>query len=473
MRYATIALDQLTPWSQLNDVKLYGTKISANIVTEEGVSKGGGLVSTSTHESEDVLLSIPSDLILSKESLLQCAKTDVHLRQLVEVLEDFIEMTISSPDFTDYAIGVRSPFTDYFCALPKEISLPTFLSADERDLLVGTSLFDALEQKLASLDREFELLKDRTISIDWCSRLWWHEESGRLSFDDWKLADALYRSRALDLPQGVGDAMVPVLDMANHSADDRYNARFEIGDGGRVLLMVRGGRQIAEHEEINITYGCGGASEMIFSYGFLEENVQSAREMFLSLPAPQDDPLRAAKMYFAKEAPGVRIFLNAKGHVSWESNFVWWLCINEEDGLDFEVLQTRDGARELRATWKGESLSPECLESTLISDDRKDIFLLRATVIIQQRIESQGEELSTSQAAFDQTLARIRSDDRKFVHETIRSLRGLELNLLAASFSALESAKQELLLSRTVAEYLAASSTTIHEPEGQQEEDFS
>lgn len=92
MRYATIALDQLTPWSQLNDVKLYGTKISANIITEEGVSKGGGLVSTSTHESEDVLLSIPSDLILSKESLLQCAKTDVHLRQLVEVLEDFIEV---------------------------------------------------------------------------------------------------------------------------------------------------------------------------------------------------------------------------------------------------------------------------------------------------------------------------------------------------------------------------------------------
>lgn len=57
---------------------------------------------------------------------------------------------------------------------------------------------------MKSLDREFIMLRKATISIDWCERHWWDEESGCLSFDTWKLVDAIYRSRALDLP-GTGD----------------------------------------------------------------------------------------------------------------------------------------------------------------------------------------------------------------------------------------------------------------------------
>jgi len=348
------------------------------------------------------------------------------------------QMTLSNPDLASNSIGVKSPFTDYFCSLPKDVPLPTFLSAEERDLLVGTSLSDAVEQKLSSLEKEFDVLRERTMSIGWCSKVWWDEETGQLTFNDWLLSDALYRSRALELPQDLGHAMVPLVDMANHAADSRYNARFEIGEDGKVLLLVREGKHIHEKEEICITYGAGGASEMIFSYGFLEEGVQSAREMFLTLRAPEDDPLRIAKMHFAKEAPGVRLFTDAQGQPSWESAFVWWACINEEDGLDFEVLQTVDGGRELQALWQGRELEPDNLQSVLMDDPRRDIFKLRATVIIQERVAKQGEELSISQAAFEENLSRT-PEISEFTSETIRRLHQLELGFLMSSYGTLES----------------------------------
>lgn len=282
----------------------------------------------------------------------------------------------------------------------------------------------------------------------------------------------MYRSRALELPLGIGDAMVPILDMANHSADNRYNARFDINDNdGRVVLVVRDGRQISENDEVTITYGCGGASEMIFSYGFLEENVQSAREMFLSLKIPEDDPLRMAKLHLCSEAPGVRVFLGPDGHVHWESNFVWWTCINQEDGLDFELAQTTNGEQDLQALWNGHTLDPDNLEKMLKDHPKWELFHLRAVVTVQQRVERQGELLSISQEAFNDASTSM-SGDKRFSYETIRNLRDLELNLLMASYEALEKEKQDLLSSRTVTDYLETQADA-HGAEGQQEEDFS
>lgn len=347
-------------------------------------------------------------------------------------------MTISSPDLEHLKLGVQSPFTDYFRALPKQIPLPTFYSEEQREMLIGTSLYEALDQKMASLERDYDHIKEMTESIAWCQKAWWDESSGCLTFQDWLLADALYRSRGLELP-GIGDAMVPILDMANHSSDEGYNARFEIGSNGEVLLIVRDDKKIAEGHEITINYGPGGASEMVFSYGFLEEHAQSARELFLSLRAPEDDPLRMAKVHYAKEAPGVRIFINSHGQADWESNFVWWACVNEEDGLDFEVLQTNDGSRELQASWRGQSLQHDALKATLMQDPLRDVFLLRATVTIQERVERQGEELSSSQAYVDDNPIGLQvSNEAEFVRSTISHLRDLELSLLTASFGALD-----------------------------------
>lgn len=94
MRHASIAATQLRTWSQLNDVQLNNTEITSNIVDADGSSKGGGLVSKSYHHAEDILLSVPKELVLCKDTMHLCAKSDHHLKQLLDVLEDFIQVSL-------------------------------------------------------------------------------------------------------------------------------------------------------------------------------------------------------------------------------------------------------------------------------------------------------------------------------------------------------------------------------------------
>jgi len=378
-------------------------------------------------------------------------------------------MTINNPDCQGQGLGFTNPFADYVKMLPHEIILPTFYTAEEKELLTGTSLADALDQKLISLEKEFETLKSTTTNISWCQKLWWDENTNGLILDDWKLADAMYRSRALELPRGAGVGMVPVIDMSNHASDDRYNTRFEVDeDGESVLLVVRDDRTVDKAEEITIMYGCGGACEMVFSYGFLEEHASSAREVFLSLAIPSDDPLRMAKIRFAREAPGVRIFVDDSDQIRWESTFVWWACINEEDGLEFQVERTLDGDVELMAAWKGKELNAEALQSVLSEDPLRDVFTLRAVVRIQETVERQGMLLAASEDEYNNT-THPSDHIRSSVYETIGRLRALELELVTRTYEKLETEKADLLESTVVRRYLEEAqhgrTDTSHSPE--------
>ena len=67
-----------------------------------------------------------------------------------------LQITHSSPDLDGNNLGVANPLTDYVAFLPEDFSLPTFYSEEERELLQGTSLADAVEQKLRSLENEFD-----------------------------------------------------------------------------------------------------------------------------------------------------------------------------------------------------------------------------------------------------------------------------------------------------------------------------
>ena len=346
-------------------------------------------------------------------------------------------MTINSPDCQGQGLGFNNPFADYVKMLPHEIVLPTFYTTEEKELLAGTSLSDALDQKLISLEREFETLKDATTNIAWCQKVWWDDSTGCLRLDDWKLADAMYRSRALELPRGAGVGMVPVIDMANHASGDRYNARFEVDEGSdHVLLVARDNTTVKSAEEITIMYGGGGACEMMFSYGFLEEHASSAREIFLGLSIPTDDPLRMAKIRFAQEAPGVRVYVDDTDQVHWQSASVWWACVNEEDGLDFQVEQTLDGDMELKALWKGNELSADALQSILLEDRLRDVYVLRAVVMIQERVEQQGMVLAASEDEYSSTCPGVQI--RAPVYETIGRLRALEMELFSRAYQKLE-----------------------------------
>lgn len=111
---------------------------------------------------------------------------------------------------------------------------------------------DALEAKNVSLEREFDNIREATKSIPWCQQLWWSEETGALTIDDWKYIDAAYRSRMLDLP-GSGLAMVPCVDMANHTSGDGVKALYEEDSQGSAILQLRWGKTLQPGDEITIS----------------------------------------------------------------------------------------------------------------------------------------------------------------------------------------------------------------------------
>lgn len=333
-------------------------------------------------------------------------------------------------------VGITNPFSQYLKFLPSEIPLPTFWNAAERALLAGTSLEAALDSKLKSLDREFILFKNSTASIDWAQDVWWGVETGNLCFNDWKQVDALYRSRALDLP-GTGHSMVPCIDMANHSSGDSTSALYDTDSNGNATLVLRDGKSMNDGEEVTITYGDEkGACEMLFSYGFIEETMDSAREIYLDLEIPEDDPLKLAKNAVSNSAPGFRLFSQGSS-ISWEGPFIWLLCVNEEDGLEFRLLQTNDGEKELQVFWNdAEVTDVSQLDSLLKLHPMWDIFSLRVMTILQARVEAQLLLLARSEDHLGNGLP-IEKVDPKISHNASR-LRSLEEAMLLQAYQEFE-----------------------------------
>lgn len=250
--------------------------------------------------------------------------------------------------------------------------------------------------------------------------------------------------------------MVPCIDMCNHASNESTSSLYETDGNGNAVLLLRDGKNLKKNDEVTITYGDRkGACEMVFSYGFLENDILQAKELFLDLQVPEDDPLGIAKAHVARTAPGVRIFddalLEDSDSTGWESDFVWLASVNEEDGLEFRVLQTTDGGRELKASWKGEDLADASkLKELLEKDSMWEIFHLRAVTLIQGRVEIQLQQLEETKE-YDETV-----QTRQKVVLLAMKLRALESELLRKAYANLETQKRVLAETKTVKEYLAA-----------------
>lgn len=168
---------------------------------------------------------------------------------------------------------------------------------------------------------------------------------------------------------------------------------------------------------------------MIFSYGFLEQDMVTAKELFLDLDIPDDDPLKFAKKAVSRSAPGFRLF-STGGATSWEGDFIWLICVNEEDGLDFQVKQTNDGRKELEVHWRDGVLADiGCLKELLTRNPLWPVFQLRAIAILQDRVQLQ---LSTLNATEEQAQSARDSPDVSLdVWKTALRLRELEWGLLS------------------------------------------
>ena len=257
----------------------------------------------------------------------------------------------------------------------------------------------AVNAKLAALLREFEALREKTLTISWCKKSWWDDEA--LEFADWVLVDAWYRSRSLELPNDIGECMVPVLDMVNHSSQP--NAYYEHTPDSGVSLLMRPNEMLEVDSEITISYGTSKSeAEMLFSYGFIDEQ-STTKSLVLALDPFPDDPLGKAKVAAFQGPSQLRIYAD-HDKTKWQCPFLYLMLLNEEDGLEFRVLQQTDGSHsQLKVFWQGSDVSDatNTFEALTSEHALSDVFKLRAIALLQDRFRQQLERLNESEDEVD------------------------------------------------------------------------
>lgn len=94
MRYGSLSIDKLQPWAVLNDVDFPIASITANVLDQNGNSKGGGLVAKHAASAGQLLLKVPAGLVTSRNQVEQCMKTDTNLHALMQATVDFAKVGV-------------------------------------------------------------------------------------------------------------------------------------------------------------------------------------------------------------------------------------------------------------------------------------------------------------------------------------------------------------------------------------------
>lgn len=232
--------------------------------------------------------------------------------------------------------------------------------------------------------------------------------------------------------------MVPCIDMINHSTS--ASAYYDENTKDEAILLPRPGINISSGEEVTISYGdAKPAAEMLFSYGFIDPEA-TVESLVLPLEPFEDDPLAKAKLFAFKELPRVHV-AHDKGSsaVSWNSPFAYLMCVNEEDGLDFRVLQDSEGGRQLRVFWREEDVTDRIgdFETLIQNHEVPTLIKLRVVTVVQERLQAQ---LERAQAFADTSSLPIGDVDllRDGCRQTASLLRSIETGLLEVVIEDLE-----------------------------------
>ncbi|KAK1754488.1 hypothetical protein QBC47DRAFT_384043 [Echria macrotheca] len=454
-----LPIDDLPIWARLNDVRFTNVRV----VKSEG--KGYGVICQQSFDADDSgpdkpLLTVPHGLVLNEAAVEEYAKEDKNFKQLLEavghrspradILLFLLVQTAIASRTGPSSTGVSNPWTEYLRFLPGTVLVPTLWNEDERLLLRGTSLESAVNAKMLALDAEYEVVQDISSDIPCWNELLW--ESRTVSLRDWMRLDGLYRSRCLELPRS-GESMVPCIDMLNHSSN--ATAYYEENAKDEVVLLLRPGVSISEGQEVTISYGDSkSAAEMLFSYGFIDPE-SLTQSLVLPLEPFDGDPLARAKLVSFGEAPRVRVARDADS-TTWESSFVHLMCVNEEDGLEFRVLQDTEGGRQLCVFWQDEDVTARTKEFASLTQSHPlgTVFRLRAVTVVLELLQAQLE-LARSYDV-DTDLGDVRDE----CLEAARQLRRIETDILQSGIDALENERNSLLTDASVVAYLGSTETS-------------
>ncbi|QDZ20267.1 hypothetical protein HOP50_04g27840 [Chloropicon primus] len=177
--------------------------------------------------------------------------------------------------------GEGSEWEPYINVLPKRPGSSSLLSEADLRYIRGTNLFKAVQSLQAELPREFSNrilpVMNSILEADPST------ERGSVSYDDYVKYFTTFWSRTLALPvpipseDGRGgmefmelDSIVPGLDFANHSGG-AANARWQLDPKSRAIQLYAT-RALTEGNEVFIKYGDRSNEQLMFQYGFAEED---------------------------------------------------------------------------------------------------------------------------------------------------------------------------------------------------------
>lgn len=93
MRRQTLPITALPAWAKLSGIDFKGVGIQH--LTDHGIDKGSAIVAKQDiggEEEEQQLMIVPKDMILSLEAVERYAKSDQHLREVVEAVGDYAKV---------------------------------------------------------------------------------------------------------------------------------------------------------------------------------------------------------------------------------------------------------------------------------------------------------------------------------------------------------------------------------------------
>ncbi|KAI8963772.1 SET domain-containing protein [Daldinia sp. FL1419] len=477
MRRGHLSLDDLTVWSTLNGIQFLNVGVTNIDGRGNSLISKEELVNLEDEPEPTKLVTVPKELILSAAGVEEYAKENKDFRQLLDAVghkstrRDILlfllyQRALSSPDYQG-GLGQSTPWTQYFSLLPSHVPVPTMWNELELSYLKGTTLESAVAAKLSALNKEFDDLRENLVNLPYWNEILSIHES--ITIQDWILLDALYRSRSLDLPES-GESMVPCLDLANHSSE--ANAFYD-EDYKQASLYLREGCTVLPGKEILIDYGQEKSpAEMLFSYGFIDPGSASKR-ITLRVEPLEDDPLAMAKLHAFGKLPQLNIE-DDDGDLHWQAPFVYLMCLNEEDGLQFRVLQETDGSRDLRVFWQNEDVTGtvDSMKLLIRHHELHQIFELRAITIVMEIIQEHLEQLTGS---LDEDSKMEPSSTE--IYRAASQLRSLEAGILQRSMQVLDNQRSQLLQDDTVIKYLTAmgygQSDLGAETAADEEDDFS
>jgi hypothetical protein len=100
MRRSRLSVRALRAWAELNGIKLNGVTVED---LENG--QGAGLVASRDIQEEDtVFVSVPKELVLSKDLVWEYARSDPHLRQVLEAMDDYAKVAKAQSVLEEYSL---------------------------------------------------------------------------------------------------------------------------------------------------------------------------------------------------------------------------------------------------------------------------------------------------------------------------------------------------------------------------------